>query len=640
MAGLFNQACVAAGCLQCTSLEHPVGRVLEPTYELTALPLKPIEGNTKLKTAIEKVLYEPTEGDELDTIADLVSSKSYQNLPEPLALKDALPIPFTFQLVFRKQNDTTYEVLKHYIFSQKIDVRGLQRVATGDLFTIDYGKNFRSGSQGFQYLLEKVADYAILAFQFTAKPKSKCKEKSALEQGFSYIQSEGPRSNMNNQWTEWAEIEVNREGSPIYGWNTSLVKESLKGYATGNVFVQPTFNFYLTMHDLSAWFLEDVIFPLLPDMKNKTLVLLGNAGAGKTPAASAIAMAFSEYWLLRGDTAENMQPSFRIASSFDQLRGEPGLRERPDILDDADMSQQALPKLKAFLDSSLEEAYTVERWTTTKFVKNQLRILCDNRVNGKAEDKLKPGENTIPFSHFLDLIAPAFPDKAERQDIVACLKRAHFIVNLDFATYVRPAGIGEGPVAVVRYPEDENNRQITDFISADGKKVIANMKDGDNTPPTDWMSRRQWSHDLLSLCLETKKTIPRIETVLGASPFGGERVRKEIKPRLPSSGRFCVPPPSVLQAQEQRAAPCSSQSPAPTPHQIAPALVKVKKEPGTFQSLKRMHTKVIELDSPSPQPKKTQCLAASYAASPASDGLPEVGEQDDFGFPGVGEGDE
>ena len=77
MADLFNQACVAAGCLQCTSLEHPVGRVLEPTYELTALPLKPIEGNTKLKTAIEKVLYEPTEGDELDTIADLVSSKSY-----------------------------------------------------------------------------------------------------------------------------------------------------------------------------------------------------------------------------------------------------------------------------------------------------------------------------------------------------------------------------------------------------------------------------------------------------------------------------------------------------------------------------------------------------------------------------------
>lgn len=112
-------------------------------------------------------------------------------------------------------------------------------------------------------------------------------------------------------------------------------------------------------------------------------------------------MAFSEYWLLRNSEKER-QPSFRIASSFDQLRGEPGLRERPDILDGGDMSQQALPKLKAFLDISLEEAYTVEQWTTTKFVKNQLRIICDNRVNGKAEDKLKPGDSTIPFTHFLD----------------------------------------------------------------------------------------------------------------------------------------------------------------------------------------------------------------------------------------------
>ena len=628
MAAIFNEACVAAGCLQCTSLEHPVGRALEPTHELSVLPLKPIDGNTKLKVIVEKVLFEPKEGECLNTIADLVSNKCYQDLPKPLALKDALPMSFTLQLVFRKQNDTTYEVLKHYTFSQKIDIRMMQQVASGDLFFIDYGKNFRSGSQGFQYLLERVADYAVLAFQFTAKPKNKSKDKSALEQGFSYIQSEGPKSNMNNQWTEWAEIEVNREESPIYGWSTGLVKESLKGYATGNVFVQPTFNFYLTMHDLSAWFLEDVIFPLLPDMKNKTLVLLGNAGAGKTPAASAIAMAFSEYWLLRGGSAEDMQPNFRLASSFDQLRGEPGLRQRPDILDDADMSQQALPKLKAFLDSSLEEAYTVERWTTTKFVKNQLRILCDNRVNGKAEDKLKPGENTIPFSHFLDIIAPAFPEKAERQDIIACLKRAHFVVNLDYATYVRPAGIGEGPVTVVRYPEDENNRQITDFISADGKKVIANMKDGDNTTPTDWMSKRQWSHDLLTLCLESQKAIPRITVVQGAGLFGGEKVRKEIKPRLPSSGRLCVPPPSFLQAQEVRDGPSSSHSFAPTPHQVAKDLVKVKIEPGTFKALKRPPTKVIELDTPSPQPKKVHRRVASCLASDA-DGFPDIGDGED-----------
>ena len=126
-----------------------MGRALEPTHELSVLPLKPIDGNTKLKVIVEKVLFEPKEGECLNTIADLVSNKCYQDLPKPLALKDALPMSFTLQLVFRKQNDTTYEVLKHYTFSQKIDIRMMQQVASGDLFFIDYGKNFRSGSQGF-----------------------------------------------------------------------------------------------------------------------------------------------------------------------------------------------------------------------------------------------------------------------------------------------------------------------------------------------------------------------------------------------------------------------------------------------------------------------------------------------------------
>lgn len=90
--------------------------------------------------------------------------------------------------------------------------------------------------------------------------------------------------------------------------------------------------------------------------------MLGNAGAGKTPAAQAIAMAFSEYWILRAGHERELRPSFRLSNSLENLRGEPGLRERPDILDDSDMSSIPLPKVKAFLDSSLSETFTVERW--------------------------------------------------------------------------------------------------------------------------------------------------------------------------------------------------------------------------------------------------------------------------------------
>ena len=94
-------------------------------------------------------------------------------------------------------------------------------------------------------------------------------------------------------------------------------------------------------------------------------------------------MALSEYYILKENI--NAHPSFRLCSSLDQLRGESGCKERPDILDDPDTSQVPISKLKSFLDSTLVETHTVERWTASRFVQHQLRIICDNRVNEDAE---------------------------------------------------------------------------------------------------------------------------------------------------------------------------------------------------------------------------------------------------------------
>ena len=147
------------------------------------------------------------------------------------------------------------------------------------------------------------------------------------------------------------------------------------------------------------------------------------------------------------NNAEEELPSFQLCSSLDQLRGEPGVKARPDILDDADTSSIPIPKLKAFLDSSLMESHTVERWTTRKFVLHQLRIVCDNKVNEAAEPEVSDSGQTISFGSFLDMIAPAFPEKASEQDMLALLRRARWVVNTPKATYVRKAGGGEGPCA-------------------------------------------------------------------------------------------------------------------------------------------------------------------------------------------------
>lgn len=359
--------------------------------------MKKLEGHTKIKTAIEITKFAPENGLNLDSIVTLISQKKYNEFPGSMAFKDTIPLPFTLQMVFRKVDDRNYQVLRHFTFSGKMDSRLLKAAVTGDLYILEYGKNFRTGTLGLQLLLEKIGHSAIIAFEFEPKKVAKTKEKCALEQGFDYIKTQGPKSNMANRQTEWAEIEIHREDSPIFGWTAGLVKESLRGYANSNIFVEPTYNFFLTIYDLRSWFLEEVLFPLIRDMKTKTLVMLGKAGAGKTPAAQAIAMAFAEYWILKANEGNDARPSFRLSNSLENLRGEPGLRTRPDILDDSDMSNIPLPKVKAFLDSSLTETFTVERWTTTKFVLDQLRIICDNRVHAEAEEGIKIGQDTIPF---------------------------------------------------------------------------------------------------------------------------------------------------------------------------------------------------------------------------------------------------
>ena len=58
---------------------------------------------------------------------------------------------------------------------------------------------------------------------------------------------------------------------------------------------------------------------------------------------------------------------------------------------------------------------------------------------------------------------------------------------------------------IIRYPEDKNLHQVTDFISSEGKKIFAQMKDGDNMPPPNWVSKEQWSHNLLTMCFGNPK---------------------------------------------------------------------------------------------------------------------------------------
>lgn len=154
----------------------------------------------------------------------------------------------------------------------------------GKVMFLDYGNRFKQGMFLFHQSLEAVKGRGITSYQLqlSSKATGPLKNEAALPAGLGFSSSNGPRSTCNNRQTEWTEIEIHRDDSPIFGWSASLGEKSLKGYASANLF--------LTLRDFRPRFLHDVIVLLLPRLKDKSLVFLGLAKTGKTPAAQAIAI--------------------------------------------------------------------------------------------------------------------------------------------------------------------------------------------------------------------------------------------------------------------------------------------------------------------------------------------------------------
>ena len=114
----------------------------------------------------------------------------------------------------------------------------------------------------------------------------------------------------------------------------------------------------------------------------------------------------------------------RVGTCFDFFRGEVGSKYCPDILDDGDMRVEGLRSIKSFLDMSLAEAMTRERWGASKFPRHQLRVASDNKFTPPEKGPKGP----MTAAAFMDLIRPAWPPRitpADEEAIVTSLTNIH-----------------------------------------------------------------------------------------------------------------------------------------------------------------------------------------------------------------------
>ena len=608
------------------------------------LPLKHLAAQTEAKSFLDIIKDAPLDNVDFGLLEEHMLQNKYDDLPAPFAPKVPLHKSYKMQIAIMKSSMTHCVVLKQFIFPEKTSLRNVNEIAHGTVYLLDYTPNYRVGPLAVQCMLKKMSHWFAHYTQLTPKVPTKDnkpkQDQNDLRVGFDYIRAQGPKTNVNNQQTEWAEIETHRSDSPLNGWSAGLVKECLRSLSTGNVHAKPDHKFPLTLHDIAGWFLGDVLIHILGDLRSKTIVFMGLAEKGKTPIAQAIAMCFSEYLILKDGMESEYSPGFRICSSLDQLRGESGLKYRPDILDDGDSSSIPVTKLKSFLDSSLVETHTVERWTAARFVKGQLRILCDNKVDEDAPE----GAMSVKFETFMEMTAPAFPEKASSQDKMACYKRAHWVVNMPGAVYLRPAGTSKDDVRRIPYIGG-----VTDFISPEGHEILGRLYDGITEPPENWATKRQWSLDLMAMLCESGKKPPRTQVISRSSGSSDRReiqIQREIKPKLPFSGY--VSPDFVPKTDANSSSAVvpdidNNRYSSPKPNRVSaaeaslsqPKLVQVKQEledVPRFRMLLSAPDKIINLDSPSPPPHKrlrsqnTQDVADEMDVED-EDVLPCVGEK-------------
>jgi hypothetical protein len=161
--------------------------------------------------------------------------------------------------------------------------------------------------------------------------------------------------------------------------------------------------------------------------------------------------------------------------------------------------KNAADKIKAFTDVTCEDAMPDEHWDCAIFRMNQLRQICSNACNVKAEPEASahPFRQEVTHEQFEDLVRVSFTRQCDDEDFLAFGKRAIFVVITDKYFYLRLAG--EAKVNVPRFPyPDEGYRLASPWCAP----IMEAYKKGSWCLPENFDADHEWSQAYLNAVLD------------------------------------------------------------------------------------------------------------------------------------------
>ncbi|CAK0881766.1 unnamed protein product [Prorocentrum cordatum] len=444
-------------------------------------------------------------------------------------------LPMQIFIVRQKPEDSecsACRILKVVSFEKnRVDSATILKCARGEAHKIDYGKNFRTGSIAFQFMLEKLEGYQMR--YFTIKPQRERKQPlqgGERAQGYTFTREHGPRSNNRNQFMEWADAEVNREGSKIFGWPASEVETALRNYQKGRANAKPISRWSLTLKDFSGWFLNGVLRLMIGALHMHGVLWVGKSRVGKSSGSKTLAWVHSAYSIQKKGTADEI--AFLTVKHMDFFKGEPTTEILPGIFDDGLLQKVRWPGvahaiaargfqgvsadlLKDFLNPKEEGALLRARWGGCAFEQWLCRQAAANPYDRDAEKAALDAAtlNKCGLDLLKRIITPSLGDVRTEEDFNAILARAHVIVVTDLGVHwrVASANLQDGAEFMPR-PNPRNPDLFASAVRDTTSPAIRPL-------PSDYAEKMAWSIGYMSNVV-AGLDVPTIATIRVAPIFG------------------------------------------------------------------------------------------------------------------------
>ena len=334
------------------------------------------------------------------------------------------------QLCVCPQPGGLVNIVKHFFWDDRMPVATAMQLIHHDAKTLKVlNANPKVNAKAFQWLFEQMGGLRVL-WKIILPTEQEAAEMQAIDAGLDLIEEKAKTLNGGMAQLRWIMKEQRNPRSPIFEWKQSDIERAFRTVAEQGSLAKVRVELPTTLSSFDRMFVRHAVVPIIKTFSKHGLCMLGEPNQGKTPVALTLAFMFARFMIRKYDL--DMDATVRSAPDLDFFRGQPGSLGQPFVLDDSDLNEQGVKKLKAFFDVGEEEAMTYQRWGASKFVRGQLRIACDNKYD---EDADPPGDMApfvetehVTMNTIYNLIQPAFP-KFQRPDVDAILKRASFIIN-------------------------------------------------------------------------------------------------------------------------------------------------------------------------------------------------------------------